>query len=181
MTTSTGTTSTVTGERADLLETLGKHRHFLRVTVDGLTDEQARQRTTVSELTLGGLVKHVAATEAEWIRFILEGPVVMGTGSPDEWSEDVVAEYAAQFRLKDDETLAGVLAGYEEVARRTDELVATIPSLDAAQPLPEAPWFEQGARWSARRVFLHVIAETAQHSGHADILREALDGQKTMG
>src|SRR3712207_1410058 len=180
MTTSTETAA-VTGERADLIETLGKHRYFLRQTVTGLTDEQARQRTTVSELTLGGLIKHVAATEAEWIRFILEGPVVMGTGSPDEWSEDVVAAYTAQFRLLPDETLAGVLEHYDEVARRTDELVATLPDLDAAQPLPEAPWFEPGARWSARRVFLHVIAETSQHAGHADILRESIDGQKTMG
>ena len=79
------------------------------------------------------------------------------------------------------ETLDGVLAHYEEVARRTDELVRTLPDLDASHPLPEAPWFEPGATRSARRVFLHIIAETAQHAGHADILRESLDGQKTMG
>ena len=53
--------------------------------------------------------------------------------------------------------------------------------LDADYPLPEAPWFEPGARWSVRRVVLHVIAETSQHAGHADIIRETLDGQKTMG
>jgi hypothetical protein len=58
---------------------------------------------------------------------------------------------------------------------------ASLPSLDATQPLPEAPWFEPGARWSARRVMLHIIAETAQHAGHADIIRESLDGAKTMG
>ena len=56
-----------------------------------------------------------------------------------------------------------------------------LPDLDATQPLPQAPWFEPGARWSARRVLLHIIAETAQHAGHADILRESLDGAKTMG
>jgi hypothetical protein len=77
--------------------------------------------------------------------------------------------------------LAGVLANYEEVAARTDDLVATIPSLDLSHPLPEAPWFPPNARRSARRVFLHIAAETAQHAWHADILREALDGQKTMG
>ena len=47
--------------------------------------------------------------------------------------------------------------------------------------LPETPWFEPGARWTARRVFVHIIAETPQHAGHADILRETIDGQKTMG
>jgi hypothetical protein len=59
--------------------------------------------------------------------------------------------------------------------------VATLPDLDVSHPLPAAPWFPPGARRSARRVFLHIIAETAQHAGHADILRESIDGQKTMG
>jgi hypothetical protein len=59
--------------------------------------------------------------------------------------------------------------------------VAQLPDLDAAHSLPPAPWFEPGARWSARRVLLHVIAETAQHAGHADIIRESLAGAKSMG
>ncbi|HEY1619004.1 MAG TPA: DUF664 domain-containing protein, partial [Streptosporangiaceae bacterium] len=63
----------------------------------------------------------------------------------------------------------------------TSEILASVPDLDAAQPLPDAPWFEKGARWSARRVLLHIIAETAQHAGHADIIRESLDGAKSMG
>ena len=79
------------------------------------------------------------------------------------------------------ETLAGLLEDYDEVARRTDQIVATLPDLDVSHPLPEAPWFESGARWSARRVLLHVIAETSQHAGHADIIRESLDGSKSMG
>ena len=69
---------------------------------------------------------------------------------------------------------------YEEATRRTDEVVATV-DLDASQPLPEAPWFEPGARWTARRVLMHIVAETAQHAGHADILRETIDGQRSMG
>ena len=111
--------------------------------------------------------------------FILDGPSAM----PDfaAMTEVDFAERADEFRLLPGETLAGVLDGYAEVARRTDELVAALPDLDATQPLPKAPWFEPGARWSARRVLLHVIAETAQHAGHADIIRESLDGAKTMG
>jgi hypothetical protein len=80
-----------------------------------------------------------------------------------------------------EDTVGGLLAEYELVARRTDNLVATLPDLDSSHPLPEAPWFEPGARWTARQVLLHVIGETAQHAGHADIIRESLDGAKTMG
>ncbi len=98
------------------------------------------------------------------------------------WDDPQVRrQWEEQMLLLPGETLAGVLADYEEVARRTEEVVASLPSLDASQPLPPAPWFEPGAHWSARRVLLHVIAETAQHAGHADVLRESLDGQKTMG
>ncbi|GII34005.1 DinB family protein [Planotetraspora mira] len=173
------TTRDITGERADLLAMLAKHRHFLRFTTRDLTDEQAGRRTTASELCLGGLIKHVAAVERTWADFILNGPSAMDdvtTMTEADWTRR-----ADEFRLLPGETLAGVLAAYAEVAHRTDELVATLPELDATQPLPKAPWFEPGARWSARRVLIHIIAETAQHAGHADIIRESLDGAKSMG
>lgn len=170
------TTTLVTGERAELLATLGQHRYFLRHTVQGLTEEQIRLRPTVSELTLGGLIKHVAAAELQWARFVVEGPAAVG-----DMSEEAMAAWSQEFVVTDDDTLESLLAAYEKVAAATDKLVAELPDLDASQPLPEAPWFEAGARWSARRVFLHIIAETSQHAGHADILRETVDGQKTMG
>lgn len=172
----TRTGKALTGERADLLETLAKHRYFLRYTVRDLTDEQAGQCATVSELCLGGLIKHVTFTERQWINFILDGPSAVGP-----WDEGSVDDRSEEFSMLAEETLAGLLDEYEQVARQTDELVATLPDLDVSHPLPEAPWFEPGARWSARRVLLHVIAETAQHAGHADIIRESLDGAKSMG
>jgi hypothetical protein len=163
-------------ERADIIETLRSHRNFLRRTVQGLDDQASARRTTVSELCLGGLIKHVSQMEAGWVRFILDGPSAIAG-----FDEAAMAAHAAGFRMLEGETLAELLAQYEEVAACTDELVATIPSLDLSHPLPEAPWFPPNARRSARRVFLHIVAETAQHAGHADILRETLDGQKTMG
>jgi uncharacterized damage-inducible protein DinB len=166
-------------ERADLLEALGTQRHFLRYTTRDLTDEQARQRTTASELTLGGLIKHVSAIESGWVDFVLEGPSAMGDHS--EMTEADVARWTDQFKLLPGETLAGVLEAYAKVAQRTDELVASLPDLNISQPLPKAPWFPPDSQRSGRRVFLHLIAETAQHAGHADIIREALDGSKTMG
>jgi uncharacterized damage-inducible protein DinB len=166
----------MSGERADLLWALAKQRHFLRYTVRDLTDEQAAERTTVSELCLGGLIKHVALVERQWATFIIEGPSALGP-----WDEQSMGQWMTAFTMLDRDTLSGLLAAYDEVARRTDELVATLPDLDASHPLPDAPWFEQGATWSARRVVLHIVAETSQHAGHADIIREALDGAKSMG
>ncbi|MFZ3565464.1 DinB family protein [Streptomyces sp. BH097] len=181
MTTSESSTNapTVTGERADLLEALAKQRYFLTFTTRDLTDDQARQRTTASELCLGGLIKHLTEVEQSWAGFILEGAAAM----PD-FTAMTEADFAARadtFRLLPDETLAGVLAAYEKAAARTDELVASVPDLDRRWALPKAPWNEPGAEWSVRRVLMHLVAETAQHAGHADIIRESLDGSKSMG
>src|SRR5689334_19259153 len=133
------TSDRLSGERADLVETLQKHRSLFLVTVQGLTDEQARTRSTPSELTLGGLVKHVAATEKEWARFVEEGPA---DGPQLDWAaidwSDPPAEvlaYADGFRMLEDETLAGLLEEYAAVAAATDALVAGV-DLDARQPLP---------------------------------------------
>lgn len=177
--TSTARTST-TGERADLLESLAKHRYFLRYTVRDLTDEQAAQRTTASELCLGGLVKHVSDVERVWADFIVRGTDAV-RGGPADGTGTGTDNREKEFTLRDDETLADVLDRYAKVAHRTDEIVASLPDLDISHPLPKAPWFEPGSRWSARRVLLHIIGETAQHAGHADIIREALDGSKSMG
>jgi uncharacterized damage-inducible protein DinB len=166
-------------ERTDLLAALAKQRYFLRFTTRDLADEQARKRTTASELCLGGLIKHVTAMERGWVDFILTGPSALGGGS--DMTEQDVAAWLAGFQLLPGETLAEVLGAYAEVAARTDELVSALPDLDTAHPLPEAPWFAPGESWSARRALLHIIAETAQHAGHADIIRESLDGAKSMG
>jgi len=173
-----------TTERTDILEALQKHRGLFRYTVQGLTDEQASTRTTASELTLAGLVKHVTQVEDQWSRFIVEGPADRAVDWANvDWSNPPaeVLAYQDGFRMVQGETLAGLLEAYAAQAAATDDLLLTVPSLEDSQPLPEAPWFTPGDRWTARRVFIHIIAETTQHAGHADIIRESLDGQKSMG
>ena len=168
---------TTTDERSDFLSALDKHRGFLRQTLEGVTDDEAGRRTTVSELCLGGIVKHVTEVEQHWVDFIERGPEVMSSG----FDEETLQARLDTFRMLEGETVVELLARYDEAAAHTAEVVNGLPSLDVAHPLPEAPWFEQGASWSARRVLLHILAESAQHAGHADIIREALDGAKTMG
>lgn len=161
-------------ERTDLISTLAKHRGFLRHTAQGLTDAQAARTTTVSTLSIGGIIKHVTAVERLWTQFIVDGPAAFEAAFQNESYED-------GFRMLPGDTLASLLAEYEQIANATDKLIGDLPSLDEAHPLPPRPWFEPGAKWSARRVLLHILAESSQHAGHADIIRESLDGARTMG
>ncbi|AOS62231.1 DinB family protein [Actinoalloteichus hymeniacidonis] len=171
---------TVDSERAEILATLAQHRFFLRHTVTGLTDEQAATRSTTSELTLAGLVKHVADVERQWVDFIEQGTSVFDAVA-EQWRNPNPDLAQEDFTVLPGETLASLTAEYDRVAERTERVVLALPDLDRAHPLPEAPWFPAGSSWSARRVLLHILAETSQHAGHADIIRESIDGQKTMG
>ncbi|MFI1380057.1 DinB family protein [Embleya sp. NPDC020886] len=192
MTDTTPQPATPDAERADLLAALATARMHLIGTVQGLDDEQARACPTVSTLCLGGLIKHVTSVEETWTRFVVEGPTAMSYDLPEgvTWADFAagtareIPQWAIDrengFRMLPGETLAGILEDYEQVAARTDVLVATLPDLSATHPLPEAPWHEPGAAHSARRVLMHIVAETTQHAGHADILRETLDGRTSM-
>ncbi|MGP9526991.1 DinB family protein [Glutamicibacter sp. AOP5-A2-18] len=175
------TNTTLNGERADLFQALANARHFLRFTVQGLSDEQAAQRTTVSELTLGGLIKHVSAVEGQWQEFMVKGRAAMAWDGADfsDMPPEALEMFLNEFRMQPGETLEALLENYAQIASRTDALLAQI-DLDTVQELPAAPWFVD-SQWSVRRTLLHIIAETTQHSGHADIIRESLDGQKSMG
>jgi hypothetical protein len=176
----TGTPTATSPDREELVAIIAKHRGLFLVTVQGLTDEQARLTPTVSALSLGGLVKHVTSTVAGWLDFVEHGPQQQGE---IDWSNPDPALYEAftnGFKLLPDETLEGVLGEWAAVAARTDALIRSA-DLEESHALPPAPWFPPGEAWSNRRVFMHILAETAQHAGHADILRETVDGQKTMG
>jgi len=154
-------------ERDGLLAYLDQQRHVLRVAAHGLTEEQARATPTRSALSVGGLVKHVAHTERSWMDTVLQREREVG---------DAEDAYEDSFRLREDQTLAGTLAFFDEVAAETGEIVAGL-DLDHPVPVPPAPWNPDDVdAWSLRWVLLHLIEETARHAGHADIVREAIDG-----
>jgi uncharacterized damage-inducible protein DinB len=158
-------------EQALLLAYVAQQRDGIRNAAFGLTDEQARCTPTASTLSIGGLVKHATDMERRWIDMMLERE---RTGSPG----DQQAAYLDNFRLREDETLAGALAAYDEVARETERVVHGVDDLDRAVPVPKGvPWFPQDVEaWTVRWVLLHLVEETARHAGHADLLRESIDG-----
>ncbi len=158
--------SPVTDERQGLLAFLAQQRAAIVNAAYGLTEDQARTTTTASTLTIGGLVKHVAGAETGWIDRIL------GTDQADPTD---YAGYLAGFHLQPGESIEGALSLYDEAAARTEVVVAKIDDLDRDVPVaPGVPWFPESA--TVRWVLLHLIEETARHAGHADIIRESLDG-----
>ncbi|MEU0405541.1 DinB family protein [Streptomyces sp. NPDC006197] len=160
----------VADERTALTAYLAHQRRALRVTAHGLTDEQARMTASAGELSIGGLIKHAARCETFWTDLILRqqrGPQRKADESDDD-----------EFRLAPEETLAWALAAHAEAAERTDAVIAGVPDLGQAVPVPRGlPWFPaEVEEWSVRWVLLHLIEETARHGGHADVIRESIDG-----
>ncbi|POX49374.1 DinB family protein [Streptomyces sp. Ru72] len=155
-------------ERGALLSFLEEQRGGIRRAVLGLTEEQARTRPSASELSLGGLLKHVAEVEQTW--------VARAKGEPPAVKRDE-SNWHECFQLLDGETVASQLAYWEEVAAGTEAFIRAVPSLDDTFALPNDPWFPPDERVSMRWLMLHLIRETARHAGHADILRESLDGK----
>jgi Protein of unknown function (DUF664) len=156
-------------EQEGLLAFLGQQRQALRHAAYGLTEEQLRLAPSASALSVGGLLKHVSFTERSWI----QGTVL---GRTDQ--NGSATEYGAGFVLRDDETLDDLIELQARVAADTEAAVRDIDDLDFPVPVPrDAPWFPPDVEaWSLRWVLLHLIEEAARHAGHADIVRETVDG-----
>ncbi|MCP3821669.1 DinB family protein [Streptomyces sp. A3M-1-3] len=155
-------------ERGALLSFVEAQRGAIRRSVLGLTEEQAASRPSASELSLSGLLKHVAETELGWLRLAQQRP------NEKERSEET---WAYSFRLVDGESIPMMLAFWDDVAKETEEFIRSVPSLNDTFPLPEAPWYPKDASVSMRWLMLHLVEEIGRHAGHADIIRESLDGK----
>jgi hypothetical protein len=151
----------VADERDGFLTFLALQRDGLRASVVGLTDEQARATPAASGLSLGGLIKHAARTERRWVVAGIAGQPLPGLWPIENWPDD--------FRMDQDETLSGLLSYYAETAAQTEQIIAAVA--DLGQPSAADP--ESSVRW----VLFHLLKETARHAGHADLIRETLDGQ----
>ena len=151
------------GERETLRAYLDWHRATLASKCDGLTDEQLRQRSMPpSTLSLLGLVRHMAEVERAWFRRVLDGQDV-----PLVWSaeRDFQVAYDAT-----DADRAAAFAAWEDEMAHARRIERAAPSLDVTGV------DRNGTAYSLRLVMLHVIQEYARHNGHADLLREGIDG-----
>ena len=170
-----GNAPVLTDEREQLLTFLAQQRDGIRYAAFGLSDEQISLAPAASSLSIGGLIKHAAATERTWIDRIapVDDPASQDSGS----LEERMAGYQDSFRVGPGDTPASLLRAYGEVAEHT---AAVVGSVDINQPVPVpkgVPWMPDDLdAWTVRWVLLHLIEETARHAGHADIVRETIDG-----
>jgi uncharacterized damage-inducible protein DinB len=165
----------VADERQALRDYLFQQQYAFHALAYGLTDEQARATPTASALSIGALIKHVTGCQRGWMQRVAAAPDA--PPADERSSAERQAEYADEFVMKPDETLADLLERFEAQNRETLRLVETA-DLDAAVPVPrDAPWFPKDvAAWSVRWVLFHLIEEFARHAGHGDVIRESIDG-----
>lgn len=156
----------IRNEQEGLLVFLEHQREAVRNATHGWREDHARLTPTPSGLSLGGLVKHLTDAERGWTDRLLGEP-------PSDTAFD---DYMAGFHLSEGETLATAIRQYEEASAQTDVAIVGRNDLGRRIPLPAEPWFPDPEGCTVRWILLHLLEETARHAGHADIIREALDG-----
>jgi hypothetical protein len=153
-------------ERAGLREVLDVQRDALIGKLQGLSDDDARKTPTVSALSLLSVTKHSAIWERRWFQVIVAGRHFAG-----EWPEVQSEEMDETFRLAPEDTTQAVVDYYREQIAASNEIIG---SLDLDTPCAWPEMAHRNLRWVA----LHMIEETARHAGHADIIRETIDGSR---
>jgi uncharacterized damage-inducible protein DinB len=148
-------------ERSQLLAFLDVQRGALQAAVSGLTEAQARSTPTASSMSLAALLKHVVAVERRWVvAAVANRPA--GLWPVEDWD--------AEWQLQADDTVEHLLTELAATAAETEAVVAAVPDLGAPCAQPDS------AEWTVRWVLVHLVEELARHAGHADVLRESIDG-----
>ncbi|HYN30224.1 MAG TPA: DinB family protein [Dermatophilaceae bacterium] len=155
------------------MEVLTASLDFQRATIllktDGLSLEQLTRRHPPSTLTLAGLLNHLALVEDDWMQVRFLGLPEREPWASVDWEADPDWEFHTAGQL-DPEQLRG---RYSDACRRSRQVAAQAADLDRLSVRP----LREGQRFSLRWVLLHLLEETARHAGHADLLREAIDGR----
>lgn len=153
-------------ERAALAMNIDAQREGLIRKVEGVDDALARQAPTASSLSLLGLVKHAATWERRWFQVIMGGREL-----PERWPEVKTVPPDADMMVDQNDTVDHWVAYYREQIEQSKAVAA---SMDLDSPCARKDIIECNVRY----VCYHMIQETARHAGHADIIRETLDGSR---
>lgn len=130
--------------------------------LEGISDEQARRRIVSSETTLLGLVRHLQYVDRWWVRIVIAGEDI-----PVPWSKE---DPDADWHVSEDDTIDAVVADYRQ------ELALVEAIVDAQDDLSRTIELRSNT-YSVRWILMHLIEEIARHAGHADIIRETIDGE----
>jgi uncharacterized damage-inducible protein DinB len=155
-------------ERTSLGQFLDHHRATLLGKAEGLDAAGLDRRLEPSTLTLGGLLKHLALNEDSWLTERFAGLPLPAPWDTAPWDEDQDWE----FTTAPDDDPEVLRALYRAACDRSRAVVAAAGGLDDVSAWQD----REGRRWSLRAILLHLLEETARHNGHADLLREAVDG-----
>lgn len=162
-------------EATGYAEYVDQQLEALRASAFGLTEEQARLTPTRSALSVGGIIKHTS--------YVIRGPEERGEAIPEggQVSRDAFAAFMDTFALREDETLAETLRVFDEKRARVVEWIRTTDP-DEVVDQPPAPWYGlmTTTRVRMRYQLGHMVEELARHAGHADIIREQVDGATTV-
>jgi uncharacterized damage-inducible protein DinB len=162
-------------EAETLTAYLDYHRDTLRMKVAGLDAEQLARTLAPSPMTLGGLVSHLSLVEDSWFSVVLAGNQPAPPWDTVDWDADNDWDWHRANGL----TLDELLAAYDETVARVDACIADALArggLDALS-VKTSRRTDPGGAFSLRWIMLHMIEEYARHNGHADLLRESIDGQ----
>ncbi len=155
-----------------LLSYLERGREAMLWKLDGLSEYDVRRPMTLTGTNLLGLVKHLASIELGYLGEVMGRP----SGIPLPWFDEPDQPPNADLYATADETREQIVELYRTAGRLT---AATVAALDLDAP-GRVPWWGERGEVTLHQILVHVIAETHRHAGHADIIREAIDGATGM-
>ena len=154
-------------ERDGLVDFLDYYRQVLRRKVDGLSSADLGRTVGASTLTLGGIIKHLSLVEYSWFLADILGEDLPAPFAAIDWRADPDWD----FRSAKDDSPKDLLDLHEKACQTARNVIAGVDDLD--QPLVRR---RHGQVHNVRWVLIHMIEEYARHAGHADLLRESIDG-----
>ena len=162
------------GEAETLVAFLDYHRDTLRWKCSGLTPEQLSRQLPPSDMTLGGIMKHIALVESYWFEVTFAGGVYLPPFDPVPWAED---DEDYEFRTAKDDSPEELYALFDEAVRRADAVVDEALSHGGLEQESARKGRRTGSTFTLRWILVHLIEEYSRHNGHADLIRQSIDGQ----